>query len=100
MHKPMSESWYLEPAESPAIIPLNPLAPVRGNKPRVVVFGAGAFGGWTALALQRSGASVTLVDAWAPGHARASSGGETRIIRATYGTRAIYTKMALRALEL
>ena len=91
---------YLEPAESPAIIPLNPLAPVRGNKPRVVVFGAGAFGGWTALALQRSGASVTLVDAWAPGHARASSGGETRIIRATYGTRAIYTKMALRALEL
>jgi sarcosine oxidase len=91
---------YLEPAESPAINPLNPLAPVRGNSPRVVVFGAGAFGGWTALALQRSGASVTLVDAWAPGHARASSGGETRIIRATYGTRAIYTKMALRALEL
>src|SRR6185436_13773104 len=58
------------------------------------------FGGWTALALLRSGASVTLVEAWAPGHARASSGGETRIIRATYGTRAIYTKMALRALEL
>ena len=91
---------YLEPAESPAIIPLNPLVPVRGNNPRVVVFGAGAFGGWTALSLLRSGAGVTLVDAWAPGHARASSGGETRIIRATYGTRAIYTKMALRALEL
>jgi glycine/D-amino acid oxidase-like deaminating enzyme len=91
---------YLERAESPAIIPLSPLVPVRGNSPRVVVFGAGAFGGWTALALLRSGASVTLVEAWAPGHARASSGGETRIIRATYGTRAIYTKMALRALEL
>ena len=73
---------------------------MRGNNPRVVVFGAGAFGGWTALSLLRSGAGVTLVDAWAPGHARASSGGETRIIRATYGTRAIYTKMALRALEL
>ena len=30
---------------------------------RVVVVGAGAFGGWTALMLRRSGADVTLVDA-------------------------------------
>ena len=66
----------------------------------VIVIGAGAFGGWTALELRRRGARVTLVDAWGPGHPRASSGGETRIIRATYGTRAVYTKMALRALEL
>jgi monomeric sarcosine oxidase len=65
---------------------------------RVVVVGAGAFGGWTALELRRRGAAVTLVDAWGPGNARASSGGETRIIRATYGTRAIYTRMTLRAL--
>ena len=43
---------------------------------------------------------MTLIDAWGPGHARASSGGETRIIRATYGPRAVYTTMALRALEL
>ena len=41
--------------------------------------------------LRRAGAQVTLVDAWGPGHARASSGGETRIIRGTYGDRAIYT---------
>jgi sarcosine oxidase len=68
--------------------------------PRVVVIGAGAFGGWTALQLVRRGARVTLVDAWGPGHSRASSGGETRVIRATYGTRTIYTKMALRAFEL
>jgi sarcosine oxidase len=67
---------------------------------RVVVIGAGAFGGWTALELQRRGSRVTLVDAWGPGNARASSGGETRVIRATYGTRAIYTKMAARALQL
>jgi glycine/D-amino acid oxidase-like deaminating enzyme len=66
----------------------------------VIVIGAGAFGGWTALELRRRGARVTLIDAWGPGHARASSGGETRIIRSTYGTRAVYTKMALRALEL
>lgn len=68
--------------------------------PRVVVVGAGAFGGWTALWLARKGAHVTLVDAWGPGNARASSGGETRVIRATYGTRRVYTKLAARALAL
>lgn len=66
----------------------------------IVVVGAGAFGGWTALELRRRGADVTLLDAWGPGNARASSGGETRVIRATYGSRTIYTKMAIRALEL
>jgi glycine/D-amino acid oxidase-like deaminating enzyme len=68
--------------------------------PRVVVVGAGAFGGWTALELRRRGARVVLVDAWGPGNARASSGGETRVIRATYGARTIYTKMAVRAMAL
>jgi glycine/D-amino acid oxidase-like deaminating enzyme len=66
----------------------------------VAVIGAGAFGGWTALTLRRRGARVTLVDAWGPGHARASSGGETRVIRATYGSRAVYTRLAARALHL
>jgi monomeric sarcosine oxidase len=70
------------------------------QKPHVVVVGAGAFGGWTALFLQRQGARVTLVDAWGPGNSRASSGGETRVIRATYGPRAVYTRMAARALTL
>ncbi len=68
--------------------------------PRIVVVGAGAFGGWTALELGRRGASVTLVDAWGPGNARASSGGETRAIRTTYGSRTVYTRMAARALAL
>lgn len=67
---------------------------------RVAVIGAGAFGGWTALHLVRQGAAVTLIDAWGPGHTRASSGGETRVIRATYGTRRIYTSLAARALAL
>jgi sarcosine oxidase len=66
--------------------------------PHVAVVGAGAFGGWTALELVRRGARVTLVDAWGAGHTRASSGGETRVIRATYGSRGIYTGMAKRAL--
>ncbi len=69
------------------------------SSPRIVVIGAGAFGGWTALTLQRHGAHVTLVDAWGPGHSRASSGGDTRIIRATYGPRRLYTAMAARALR-
>lgn len=70
------------------------------KKPHVAVVGAGAFGGWTALHLLQRGARVTLLDAWGPGNARASSGGETRVIRATYGPRSIYTRMAARALEL
>jgi len=62
--------------------------------------GAGAFGGWTALQLLKKGSKVTLLDAWGPANSRASSGGETRIIRATYGSRRIYTRMAARALKL
>jgi glycine/D-amino acid oxidase-like deaminating enzyme len=70
------------------------------KKPHVVVVGAGAFGGWTALQLLQRGARVTLLDAWGPGNSRASSGGETRVLRATYGPRGIYTHMAARALAL
>ena len=70
------------------------------RKPHVAVIGAGAFGGWTALYLLRSGAKVTLVDAWGPGNSRASSGGETRIIRVTYGPKPQYVLMAVRALQL
>jgi glycine/D-amino acid oxidase-like deaminating enzyme len=66
----------------------------------VIVVGAGAFGGWTALMLRRRGARVVLVDAWGPGNSRASSGGETRVIRGVYGADRIYTAMARRAFEL
>lgn len=69
-------------------------------KSHVAVIGAGAFGGWTALYLLRCGARVTLLDAWGPGNSRSSSGGETRIIRGTYGPNQPYTKMAARALHL
>ena len=72
----------------------------RAQQPHIVVVGAGAFGGWTALYLRRQGARVTLLDAWGPGNSRASSGGETRVIRATYGDRLVYTRMAARALGL
>jgi glycine/D-amino acid oxidase-like deaminating enzyme len=70
------------------------------SKPHIAVIGAGAFGGWTALYLLRGGARVTLIDAWGPGNSRASSGGETRIIRGAYGPDQPYSKLAARALEL
>lgn len=70
------------------------------TKPHVAVVGAGAFGGWTALHLLQMGAQVTLVDAWGPGNSRSSSGGETRVIRAIYGTDRIYVEMVKRAYEL
>ncbi|MBV8199658.1 MAG: FAD-dependent oxidoreductase, partial [Acidobacteria bacterium] len=69
--------------------PPGPPAPVKGA-PHVVVVGAGAFGGWVALWLCRRGARVTLLDAWGPGNARASSGGETRVLRGMYGRDALY----------
>jgi glycine/D-amino acid oxidase-like deaminating enzyme len=71
-----------------------------GAKHSVAVIGAGAFGGWTALYLLRKGARVTLLDAWGPGNSRASSGGETRVIRGTYGPDRVYTRMVVRALLL
>ncbi|HEY7169759.1 MAG TPA: FAD-dependent oxidoreductase [Vicinamibacterales bacterium] len=72
----------------------------RGSRLRVAVIGAGAFGGWTALQLRRGGAEVTLLDAWGPGNSRASSGGETRVIRTIYGATRQYVEMAARALTL
>ena len=76
------------------------LGRARSRAEHVVVVGAGAFGGWTALALLRAGMRVTLVDAWGAGHSRASSGGETRVIRGAYGGVALYSEMAARALVL
>lgn len=70
------------------------------RKTRVVVVGAGAFGGWTARHLLRGGAEVVLVDAWGPGNARASSGGESRVIRSIYGPDRVYSEMVRRAFEL
>src|SRR6478672_10712876 len=68
--------------------------------PKIIVVGAGAFGGWTALHLQRSGARVTLLDAWGPGNSRASSGGETRVIRSIYGGDPDYIRWVARSFTL
>lgn len=73
----------------------------RTAKPAdVVVIGAGAFGGWTALRLREMGHSVTLVDAYGPGNARATSGDETRQIRIGYGDREVYSRWVMRGMDL
>ncbi len=78
-----------------------PFAPARarvsGGWDSIVV-GAGVFGAWTAWNLQRRGQRVLLLDAWGAAHARASSGGETRLIRTEYAGNALYTGWAWESL--
>jgi monomeric sarcosine oxidase len=63
----------------------------------VVVIGAGVFGAWTAYQLRLAGASVLLLDAYGPGNSRASSGGESRMIRLGYGPDEIYSRSTQRS---
>ncbi len=66
----------------------------------VVVIGAGVFGAWTAWHLQKAGQHVALLDAYGAAHSRASSGGESRVIRMGYGGDEIYTRWSMRSLKL
>ncbi len=65
----------------------------------VAVIGAGVFGAWTAWHLARRGQRVVLIEAYGPAHSRASSGGESRIIRMGYGADELYTRWSQRSLE-
>jgi monomeric sarcosine oxidase len=64
----------------------------------VIVVGAGVFGAWTAWQLRAAGRSVLLVDQYGPANARASSGGESRVIRMSYGQDETYTRFSWRSL--
>jgi glycine/D-amino acid oxidase-like deaminating enzyme len=103
MRAPLSRRAFLTGLGATAALsaapPGKPAAKRRAKKTAVVV-GAGAFGGFTALELLRRGRSVVLVDAWGPGNSRASSGGETRVIRGVYGADRIYTALAARSFQL
>ena len=61
---------------------------------------AGTFGASLAWHLAGRGDDVTLIDQFEPGDVRATSGGETRLIRCGHGTDADYTAMARRARTL
>lgn len=86
---------------------LAPRAAARASAPAsprpaydVAVIGAGVFGAWIAHELQRAGRRVALLDAYGPGNARSSSGGQTRVIRMGYGDKEIYTRWSMRSLGL
>lgn len=75
-----------------------------GSPAHVVVIGAGAWGGWTAWHLRKSGVKVTVVDQYGPANSRATSADETRGIRSSYGDRAeatapLWTKWARTAIH-
>ena len=65
----------------------------------VAVVGAGVFGDWTAWHLQQAGQRVVLLDQYGPASSRASSGGDTRVIRMSYGPDGIYTRMSQQSLQ-
>jgi sarcosine oxidase len=85
-------------AAATAALPKSLRAQPGGADADTVVIGAGVFGAWTAWRLREAGQRVILVDAWAPAHARASSGGESRMTRGSYGADEVYTRMALESL--
>lgn len=64
----------------------------------VAIVGTGVFGAWTARHLSKRGKRVLLLDAYGAAHARASSGGESRIIRMGYGGDELYTRWSQRSL--
>jgi sarcosine oxidase len=71
-----------------------------GRSYNAAVIGAGVFGSWIAYYLQRRGLGVALIDAYGAANGRASSGGESRIIRMAYGADEIYTRWSNRSLAV
>ena len=73
------ESAQKDTNRSPAV--------VARKSPDIIVIGAGIWGSFTAYHLRKSGAKVTLVDAYGPGNSRSTSGDESRGVRSSYGDR-------------
>lgn len=63
----------------------------------LAVIGAGVFGSWIAYHARNSGRSVALLDAYGAANGRASSAGESRVLRMGYGASEIYTVWAARS---
>ena len=68
--------------------------------PSVVIVGAGVFGASLARLLADRRWDVTLIDRYPPGHMRAASGGESRLLRYSHGADRWYARSARRAREL
>ena len=65
-----------------------------------MIVGAGTFGASLAWWLSGRGDEVVLIDQFEPGDPRATSGGETRLIRCSHGREDDYAAMARRARTL
>src|SRR5262245_58883648 len=81
------------------LVPRIPRGRMSGSYDAAVI-GAGVFGSWIAYHLQRAGLRVSLIEAYGAANNRASSGGESRIIRMGYGADEIYTRWSHRSLEV
>lgn len=64
------------------------------------MIGAGVIGSWIAHTLIKLGNTVALLDAYGAGNSRASSGGESRVIRMGYGDNDLYTRWSQRSMNL
>src|ERR1044072_2557595 len=73
---------------------------MSGQTYDTAVIDAGVFGAWTAYRLRESVQYVELLDGHGPANSRASSDGESRIIRMGYGADELYTRWAARSLAL
>lgn len=75
-----------------------------GDKPSVVVVGAGIFGTSIAASLVVRGWAVEIIEAYTPGHARASSHDSSRLLRMGHGDEDLpdhwYTRSALQSRAL
>ena len=87
-------------AVAPTLLRAQAPAVSGGKSYDVAVIGAGVFGAWTANRLAQAGRRVAILDAYGPGNARSSSGGQTRVIRMGYGDQEVYTRWSMRSMEL
>jgi glycine/D-amino acid oxidase-like deaminating enzyme len=76
------------------------IGPSGGSRQTALVVGAGIFGACIAHRLASRGWGVTLVDQAVPGHVRATSSGDTRVMRCGHGDDRWYTAWAWRAQDL
>jgi len=97
----MRRRQFLAATASSAALMATPVlkaAPGKSGFDTIVV-GAGVFGAWTAWSLHQAGQRVALIDKVGPAHARASSGGESRVTRSGYGDDDLYADWAHRSLD-
>jgi glycine/D-amino acid oxidase-like deaminating enzyme len=90
----ISHLQQIAATRGPGFLPFDRRRLHFGSMKTATVVGAGVFGAWTAYALQQRGWKVTIIERHGPANSRASSGGETRIIRSGYGDLALYARWA------